>query len=215
MPRKLVAGVGTNDADYPIEYIDSCSGENMRVVCQFYIKWHSMICRCYNEGYLKKRPSYEQCIVCDEWLIFSNFRRWMENEKWEGRELDKDLKFCGNCLYSPDTCLFLPREVNGFLIKPVRGTKTSGFPMGVIKTARNLTKKWGAQIWMDGKQKQFRWFLTAEEAHKKWQQIKIEQAYKLAYKYREEEFSKYLINYAEQIEKDVILGQQTHFKRRM
>lgn len=75
-----------------------------------------MLKRCYSENLHKSSPTYLDCEVCDEWKTFSNFRSWMESQDWEGKELDKDLLGNGK-LYSPDTCTFLPRIVNSFLLE--------------------------------------------------------------------------------------------------
>ena len=37
--------------------------ENLRK----YSLWHSMLCRCYDEKYHKKYPTYKNCYVCDRW----------------------------------------------------------------------------------------------------------------------------------------------------
>ena len=38
-----------------------------------YSTWKSMLTRCYDEKYHIKKPTYENCYVCDEWLNFQNF----------------------------------------------------------------------------------------------------------------------------------------------
>jgi hypothetical protein len=53
--RKTVYGWGINDVDY--------SPTN---TCPYYIKWASMVNRCYGEKYLKRHPTYNGCYICDE-----------------------------------------------------------------------------------------------------------------------------------------------------
>ena len=69
---------------------------------------------CYDENELKKEPSYIGCKVCEEWLNFQNFARWIYDNKYEcdDLELDKDLLIKGNKIYSPNTCCLLPHEIN-------------------------------------------------------------------------------------------------------
>ena len=106
--RKPVFGVGTNDADYIIDRrIDG-----KRVACPIYRAWKNMLKRCHSDKYQKDRPTYIGCSVCKEWLTFSNFRRWMLTQDWQGKQIDKDIKFKGNKIYSPETCMFVTNKEN-------------------------------------------------------------------------------------------------------
>ena len=102
--RRLVHGVGVNDANYNVH------GKEGR--CPFYTKWYDMLKRCYSSRFHKQYSSYIGCSVSPEWCYFSKFRLWMENQKWEGLELDKDILVKGNQVYSPDTCCFIPQAIN-------------------------------------------------------------------------------------------------------
>jgi hypothetical protein len=73
-----------------------------------------MLKRCYSQAYLKSKPSYIGCVVCDEWLTFSNFKTWMMTQNWNGRHLDKDILGDGK-IYSPDNCSFISQHVNQFV----------------------------------------------------------------------------------------------------
>lgn len=110
MGRSRVIGVGINDADY-----DTCVNGS---VCPYYRKWADLLRRCYSKRFLEKRSSYKGCTVCKEWHTFSNFKRWMEKQDWEGKVLDKDLLSGDDKIYSPDTCVFLPSKINNFLSEP-------------------------------------------------------------------------------------------------
>lgn len=44
---------------------------------KYYETWKGMLRRCYSELYHKKEPTYKECSVCDEWLLFSNFKNGM------------------------------------------------------------------------------------------------------------------------------------------
>ena len=109
--RKLVFGHGINDA----KYIVRPRIEGKLYICPFYSKWHGMFKRCYSEKAHKQRPKYAECSVCDEWLIFSNFKDWMTKQDWRGKDLDKDLAVSGNKVYSPDRCIFVTQEINKLL----------------------------------------------------------------------------------------------------
>lgn len=116
-------GVGINDADYKVQLKHRTLNQDGLLVyrnswvCPFYQKWASMLSRCYSPRIQKLQPSYCNVSVCKEWLTFSNFKKWMEKQDWEGKELDKDLLFRGNLIYSPETCVFLDKPLNLFLSK--------------------------------------------------------------------------------------------------
>ena len=111
--KGLIYGIARNDADYDVEVRNG----KIKVVCPFFRKWFAMLSRCYNEINIKRNPSYYGCYVCDDWLAFSNFKSWMEKQDWQGKELDKDLLVTGNKIYSPETCCFIPHEINVFMVE--------------------------------------------------------------------------------------------------
>lgn len=119
---KLIYGVGINDADYEVQPKDSKA-------CPYYMRWKSMLARCYSKSYQEKFPTYAGCEVCSNWLYFTKFRSWMETQDWEGNHLDKDLLIEGNKVYSPVTCIFVSPMVNSFLVD---SRKDKGeYPTGV------------------------------------------------------------------------------------
>ena len=95
--KKLVFGVGINDADYVIDKRINASlpgerrSQKVLWACPYYSRWKDVLSRCYAAYHLLKRPNYFDCTVCEEWLLFSNFKKWMEQQDWEGKQLDKDL----------------------------------------------------------------------------------------------------------------------------
>lgn len=118
--RKLVYGVGIKDV--------TCSNT------KYYTLWKTVLRRCYWEESFKKSPSYRGCSVCDEWLTLSNFKAWFENPKngyREGYHLDKDVLVKGNRVYSPETCCFLPIELNSLFTS--RKYERGEYPIGVTK----------------------------------------------------------------------------------
>lgn len=128
--QKKVYGVGVNDADYGVCRHEVQNGKARQVwCCPIYRRWKGLLQRCYSEKFQKKQPRYKGCVVCDEWLVFSNFKRWMESQDWQGKELDKDILFRGNKLYSPETCVFVGKDLNRFLTS--RGECRGRWPVGV------------------------------------------------------------------------------------
>jgi hypothetical protein len=110
--KKLLYGVGVNDANYVVR--PTVSGS--RAICIFFQTWRDMIDRCYSKASHKAKPTYVECSVCDEWLTFSKFKKWMELQEWNGRQLDKDILIDGNKIYSPTTCAFVDKRTNVFVI---------------------------------------------------------------------------------------------------
>lgn len=80
-----------------------------------YKKWQDMIMRCTRPND-QKYPWYggKGVTVCKEWtdnpVAFIN---WCLSNGWEpGKQIDKDIKFPGNKIYSPDTCSIVSRRDN-------------------------------------------------------------------------------------------------------
>lgn len=98
-----------------------------------YIRWHDMINRCYNAKFHEKQPQYAQCTVCEEWLNFSNFEKWYNENLYQvedmAMDLDKDILIKGNTEYSPATCCIVPHCINTLFLtsKKSRGD----LPIGI------------------------------------------------------------------------------------
>ena len=133
----------------------------------------SMLKRCYSENSLTTNPTYKGCSVCDEWLTFSNFRRWMETQDWEGKALDKDLLVYQNKIYSPETCCFISSKLNTFLVKSdkIRGD----YPLGVSLHSDNRCNSQALVAFIkDGRASKYLGrFKDEMEAHRAWQLAKI------------------------------------------
>jgi len=124
-PRKMVHGIGINDADYYVQV--RINGK--KTWCPFYITWKNLLDRVYSPKRIKQHASYEGCSICEDWLTFSKFKAWMETQNWEGMNLDKDLIKPGNRHYSPETCCFVPHSVNQLTI--TNNDRRGKFPIGV------------------------------------------------------------------------------------
>jgi len=89
--------------------------------------WSGMIQRCYDKNTLKmsSKSCYVGVKVVDEWHNFQVFAEWFELNYVGGYEIDKDLLSKEVKVYSPDTCLFIPKTLNKFLANTF-SSNTSG-----------------------------------------------------------------------------------------
>lgn len=196
---KLLAGVGKNDADYPVTRREVIDGKNRIVwMCPFYIKWANLLKRCYSESVWKRHPSYKNCKVVDEWHLFSTFKAWMEKQDWKDKHLDKDILFPGNKLYGPETCIFVTPEVNSFITE--NDSARGDYPIGVCFDSGVNKFRAECKSLITGKKKYLGLFLDAQSGHKAWLAFKLEQAKILAARQTDERIAKALIERYENYE---------------
>lgn len=168
---RLVTGVGLNDADYNVTLYERVNGKRKLVwICPFYRTWKNMLKRCYSDKWHEKHPTYIGCTVCEEWLTFSNFRNWMEQQDWENKQLDKDLLDVGNKEYSPSSCVFVPQIVNLFLT--ASGDARGEYPLGVA--FHKKVKRFNAQCNnpFTCKREHIGYFTDPDQAHLAWKERK-------------------------------------------
>ena len=193
---KLVHGVGINDADYVVEKRQTIEVNGVRKqkliwICPYYLAWRNMLRRCYSTKLQEKYPTYRGCSVSEEWLTFSNFRRWMECQDWEGMQLDKDLLFSGNKVYSAETCVFVTKAVNNFTTD--RGNDRGEWSIGAIwhKGAGKFMSQCNNTF--TKKKEHLGYFNCEIEAHKAWLKRKLELAHLLAKEQTDSRVAKALI----------------------
>lgn len=109
-----------------------------------YKTWLDMINRCYNEKIKQRYETYKNVTCCDEWLHYKNFKKWYDENYYEieGQQmnLDKDILMKGNKVYSPKTCIFVPKRINTLFTKC--NSKRGKLPIGVYYD--NSKKKYRA-----------------------------------------------------------------------
>lgn len=191
---KIVYGVGINDADYVVQMRIREKGEPGKVnwVCPYYARWCSMIQRTCSEDFKAKNPSYVDCALHEDWIYFSNFKAWMEQQDWEGKQLDKDLLVPGNKIYGPDTCVFVDRQVNNFIYESAMKYREE-CPIGVCyhKDRKKYQATCGSA---DNVYTYLGLYETPEEAHKVWLDFKLQQAYILAQRQKDPRVAAALID---------------------
>ena len=180
---KLVLGVGFNDKTRPV-FVD---GKKVKE----YVLWQDMLTRCFSEKCQTRQPTYKGCNVSDNFLNYSYFYDWCQEQIGFGKVddkgrswcLDKDLLFVGNKIYSETTCVFVPNEINLFFID--RGNARGEYPVGVcFNKARG---KFMAQCALNGKQRQhLGYFNTPQEAFNAYKPFKENLCKQLALKWKDE-----------------------------
>ncbi len=178
--KKLVYGFGVNDLGYRThvyEWVTENGGKRIRKPvfrCEYYEVWTHMLERCYSEKYLERNPSYIGTSVCSEWVYATAFKKWMEQQDWKGKSLDKDIIAPGSKLYSPKTCSFVLQATNKFVI--ASDASRGDYPIGV--DLFKPTGKYRAQCQNPfiREQEYLGLFSTPEEAHEVWRKRKHELA---------------------------------------
>lgn len=161
--RRSIYGVGVNDAAYEI----SINVNGKKYFCPFYIVWTGMMKRCYSTTFKNKHLTYSECSTSKEWLSFSKFKSWMIKQDWKEKELDKDILIQGNKLYSPETCLFVSKQINTLLRE--RKANRGCLPIGVTKVNKTYVSrcnKNGIKIYLGS-------FSTSEEAYNTYKKYKL------------------------------------------
>lgn len=92
----------------------ACLGGSVDADSDAFIRWRNMIQRCYNSKVHSYKPYYRGKKVCEEWLIFQNFKIWYDEHMIPGAkvDLDKDLICKSSNIYSPETCVFISHFLN-------------------------------------------------------------------------------------------------------
>ena len=179
---KLVYGIGFNDKTRPT----NVDGKPVKE----YSLWEGMLRRCFNEKEQTRYPTYKGCNVSDNFLSYSFFYDWCQeqigfgnvDEKGRSWCLDKDLLFVGNKTYSETTCVFVPHEINTFFID--RGNDRGEYPLGVCFYKAN--GKFHARCTVNGKQKHLGLYNTPQEAFVVYKSFKEALCKQLALKWQSE-----------------------------
>jgi len=111
---------------------------NIRNFTRSAIFYWNMMSRCVKGGSQQvKRPRYAgvECLFKD----FQEFAEWCQYQVGyytNGFQLDKDLLSENSKIYSPETCVFIPIQLNTLLIK--RDSDRGEYPVGVCAANNNF-----------------------------------------------------------------------------
>ena len=175
--RKPVYGWGINDLPYTVKPWEVDENGKRVDPCPYYDRWIQVLKRTLSAKVKERRTCYTDAEICDRWQKASEFKAWIETQIWEepGRpdklQLDKDILIPGNKLYSPETCAFVPRELNCVLIVIDNALGVPGVLQRFYKSGR---ERFVATITTRDVRKDVGSYRTLIEAHAAWQLAKIE-----------------------------------------
>ena len=154
-----------------VGFIDVEGASIGRKMTKEYHLWNNMLNRCYNEKILSSNPTYKDCHVSEEWRYLSNFKEWCHQQigfDQVGWHLDKDILSKDNKVYSEDTCVFVPSEINSLITKAdrIRGK----YPIGIYEDKQ--AGKFKVRISVEGKQKHIGRYYCEKEAFNAYKQAK-------------------------------------------
>ena len=150
-----------------------------------YMAWRGILERTMSNEYKQKFPTYTECSICKEWLIFSEFKKWFDDPQngfKKGYHLDKDLLLKNNKHYSPETCCFLPHQLNLVFSNK---TKNNKLPKGVTRVT-NTSDRYQSSVCTSGKSIHLGVYDTPEEAFKSYKYAKEKYIKEIAEKYFQE-----------------------------
>ena len=150
-----------------------------------YSIWNGVRQRCYNENIRHLTPSYQEVEMSENFKRYSYFKEWCNKQigfDQVGWQLDKDILFKGNKVYSEDTCCFVPPEINILFTKAnrIRGK----YPIGIYEDKQ--AGKFKVRISVNGKQKHIGRYYCEKEAFNAYKQAKEAYIKELANKWKDQ-----------------------------
>lgn len=141
----------------------------------YYQQWKNMLLRCYVKA--ERHHAYEDAKVCEEWLNFQTFAKWYDEHYYEiegSLQIDKDIKYPGNTIYSPQTCMLTPQKINLMFMNK---SNNRGLPNGIVKQGKGYLAKYNHES--------LGMFSTVEEAYYHQTKKKKEVIIELANEYKD------------------------------
>jgi hypothetical protein len=114
-----------------------------------YKLWNRIYERCYAKNRHIHNPTYLNCTVVPRWDCYQNFAedihyilgyaQWKRNTIAFAWDIDKDIKYRGNTVYSKDTCIFVPHKENSD--ESNKRNKLTGLTYIATRTKDNYTEQ--------------------------------------------------------------------------
>jgi hypothetical protein len=152
-------------------------------VTRIYNTWSNMFKRCYDNKFHERQPTYKSCSVSKEWYCFQDFAAWYNENYYEIKDekmqLDKDI--LSNKVYSPETCVFVPKIINNLFVKT--NAKRGKLPLGVYWNKDK--NKYQSYYQLRRIHKKLGYHDTVEEAFQSYKEAKERIIKEIANEYRE------------------------------
>jgi len=144
-----------------------------------YQRWIGILRRTdHRDPNWKDYELYKDCTLHPDWLYLSKFQEWMETwDDWQNKCVDKDIKYPGNRMYGPDTCIMVSKGINNFFVEPARRSpNTANLPHGVYYSSptQRCPQRYRAIVRLDGKQVWGGHHHTIEAAQQSYRKVKFE-----------------------------------------
>lgn len=148
-----------------------------------YSVWSGLLRRCYSSKWHAKRPSYIECTASENFKKFSYFYDWCQSQIGfhDGFYLDKDLIAKGNKIYSENTCVFVPVEINNLILN--HKAKRGVYPIGVSLEKKNNRLR--SEISINGKRKFLGYYDDPTDAFNVFRNAKEKYIKDMAEKYKD------------------------------
>lgn len=156
-----------------------------RCFTRAWVYFNGMRARCRpGSAAQAQRPTYAGCV--NAFASFQEFADWATAQPGYGNDgwsIDKDLLIKGNKVYSKETCVFVPMEINNSLTNHRR--HRGPLPVGVCKDSERKNPLYRAYINENGKSKRIGAFKTIDQAFYAYKVEKEAALRRLAEKYKE------------------------------
>lgn len=179
--KRLILSIGINDADYRVEERelvtnpDGTFSNKLIWICPTYQAWRNMLIRCYSLKEKERNPTYKDAMCIEAWLVFSAFKLWSDAQGGaKGKQLDKDIISPNNKLYSPETCAYVLKRTNGFVLEC--SASVGEYALGVSWKKANNKFQASCSNPFTKKREYLGLFSSETEAHEAWRKRKHELA---------------------------------------
>lgn len=150
--------------------------------------WSGVLQRCYDPLWKDRHKSYEHVKCSEDFLCASNFIKWGKSQIGYNSTddfgkpfaLDKDILIKGSIMYSPETCAFVPREINNLILSNKK--RRGHLPLGVTQRGG----KFRARLSINNREVMLGWFNTTEEAFCAYKQAKETHIKEVAKKWKDQ-----------------------------